>query len=86
MKMSGLYTIIREKSKTQEERVIDQRLLKNANIVLSSGKKAVVALSARGVGPENTSRILSTMAEGDDFYREIMKVERNFIQTHRYWS
>ena len=81
-----LYTLIRKKSKTQEERVIEQRLLKNANIVLSSGKKAVIALSARGVGPENTSRILSTMAEGDDFYREIMKAERNFIQTHRYWS
>jgi ATP-dependent Lhr-like helicase len=81
-----LYAIIRKKTKTQEERMIDQRLLKNANIVLSSGRKAVVALSARGVGPENTSRILSTMAEGDDFYREIMKAERNFIQTHRYWS
>jgi ATP-dependent Lhr-like helicase len=81
-----LYAIIRKKTKTQEERMIDQRLLKNANIVLSSGRKAVVALSARGVGQENTSRILSTMAEGDDFYREIMKAERNFIQTHRYWS
>jgi ATP-dependent Lhr-like helicase len=81
-----LYTIIRKKSKTREERAIEQRLLKNANIVLSSGKKAVIALSARGVGPENTSRILSTLAEGDDFYREIMKAERNFIQTHRYWS
>ncbi len=81
-----LYTIIRKKSKTREERLIEQRLLKNANIVLSSGRKAVIALSARGVGPENTSRILSTMTEGDDFYREIMKAERNFIQTHRYWS
>jgi ATP-dependent Lhr-like helicase len=81
-----MYTSIRKQSKTQNERAIEQRLLKNANIVLSSGKKAVIALSARGVGPENTSRILSTLAEGDDFYREIMKAERNFIQTHRYWS
>ena len=45
-----LYTLIRKKSKTQEERVIDKRLLKNANIVLSSGKKAVIALSARVSG------------------------------------
>ncbi len=85
MKMSCI-PLSGKSPKTQEERVIDKRLLKNANIVLSSGKKAVVALSARGVGPKNTSRILSTMAEGDDFYREIMKAERNFIQTHRYWS
>ncbi len=81
-----LYTSIRKPSKTQVERAIEQRLLKNANIVLSSGKKAVIALSARGVGPENTSRILLTLTEDDDFYREIMKAERNFIQTHRYWS
>ena len=81
-----LYTSIRKPSKTQAERAIEQRLLKNANIVLSSGKKAVIALSARGVGPENTSRILLTLTEDDDFYREIMKAERNFIQTHRYWS
>ena len=69
--------------KLQDERAIEQRLLKNANIVLSSGKKAVIALSARGVGPENASRILATLTEGDAFYREIMKSERNFIQTHR---
>jgi len=81
-----LYTGIRKSRKTQNERAIEQRLLKNANIVLSSGKKAVIALSARGVGPENASRILATLTDGDAFYREIMKAERNFIQTHRYWS
>jgi ATP-dependent helicase Lhr and Lhr-like helicase len=81
-----LYAGIRKLQKTQSERSVEQRLLKNANIVLSSGKKAVIALSARGVGPENASRILATLAEGDAFYREIMKAERNFIQTHRYWS
>src|SRR5512136_1394693 len=77
--------VLKKPKKTQSERAIEQRLLKNANIVLSSGKKAVIALSARGVGPENTSRILATLTDGDAFYREIMKAERNFIQTHRYW-
>jgi ATP-dependent Lhr-like helicase len=79
------YTALKNPRKTAEDRTIEQRLLKNANIVLSSGKKAVIALSARGVGPENASRILGTLTEGDAFYREIMKAERNFIQTHRYW-
>jgi len=60
--------------------------MKNANIVLSSGKKAVIALSARGVGPENASRILATLTKDDAFYREILKAERTFIQTHRYWA
>jgi ATP-dependent Lhr-like helicase len=81
-----LFLSIRKPRKTKEDHAIEQRLMKNANIVLSSGKKAVIALSARGVGPENASRILATLTDGDAFYREIMKAERNFIQTHRYWS
>ncbi|MGD0080564.1 MAG: DEAD/DEAH box helicase [Methanoregula sp.] len=80
------YAIVKKTRKSAEERAVEQRLLKNANIVLSSGKKAVIALSARGVGPEIASRILATLTEGDAFYREILKAERNFIQTHRYWS
>jgi ATP-dependent Lhr-like helicase len=79
-------TVISKKKKNEEERALEQRLLRNANIVLSSGKKAVVALSARGVGPENASRILATLSDGDAFYREILKAERTFIQTHRYWA
>ncbi|HUH78417.1 MAG TPA: DEAD/DEAH box helicase [Methanoregula sp.] len=77
---------VRKAKKNDEEKAIEQRLMRNANIVLSSGKKAVIALAARGVGPENASRILATLTEGDAFYREIMKAERSFIQTHRYWQ
>jgi ATP-dependent Lhr-like helicase len=80
------YAIVGKAKKTTEEKSVEQRLMRNANIVLSSGKKAVIALSARGVGPENASRILATLTDGDAFYREILKAERNFIQTHRYWS
>ncbi|MFA5222572.1 MAG: DEAD/DEAH box helicase, partial [Methanoregula sp.] len=80
------YAIANKKKKNEDERAVEKRLLRNANIVLSSGKKAVIALSARGVGPENASRILATLTSGDAFYREILKAERSFIQTHRYWS
>jgi len=80
------YAMIRKPNKNAEESAGEQRLLRNANIVLSSGKKAVIALSGRGVGPENASRILATLTDGDLFYREILKAERAFIQTHRYWS
>jgi ATP-dependent Lhr-like helicase len=78
-------TIASKKKKNEEERAVEVRLLKNANIVLSSGKKAVTALAAKGVGPEVASRILATFAEGDAFYREILKAERNFVRTHRFW-
>lgn len=80
------YAVMKKPRKNDGERAMEQRLLRNANIVLSSGKKAVIALSARGVGPENASRILATLTDGDAFYREILKAERTFIQTHRYWA
>jgi ATP-dependent Lhr-like helicase len=81
-----LYMMANKKKKSGEERATELRLIKNANIVLSSGKKAVIALAARGVGPEYASRILGTLADGDAFYREILKAERNYIQTHRFWQ
>jgi ATP-dependent Lhr-like helicase len=80
------YTIANKKKKTEEERNAEIRLIRNANIVLSSGKPAIIALSARGVGPENASRIISTLTSGDAFYREILKAERNYIKTHRFWQ
>jgi ATP-dependent Lhr-like helicase len=79
------YAIVGKAKKNAEERAVEQRLMRNANIVLSSGKKAIITLAARGVGPENASRVLATLTDGDAFYREILKAERTFIQTHRYW-
>ena len=76
---------VKKKNKSEEERAVEVRFLRNANIVLSSGKKAVTALAAKGVGPEAASRILATLAEGDAFYREILKAERNYVKTHRFW-
>jgi len=80
-----LIPAVTKKNKSEEERAIEVRFLRNANIVLSSGKKAVTALAAKGVGPEAASRILATLSEGDAFYREILKAERNYVKTHRFW-
>lgn len=80
------YLLVKKPRLSAEERTVEQRLIRNANIVLSSGKKAVIALAGRGVGPETASRILGTLTEGDAFYREILKAERMFVQTHRYWA
>ena len=76
---------MRKKNKSEEEQATEVRFLRNANIVLSSGKKAVTVLAAKGVGPEAASRILATLTEGDAFYREVLKAERNYVKTHRYW-
>ncbi len=79
------YRVARKKKKTPEEKEVEMRMLRSANMVLSSGKKAIVALAGRGVGPEAASRILHTHAAGDAFYKEILKAERKYIMTHRFW-
>ena len=81
-----MYLAMKKKNKSTEEREAEARMLRNANMVLSSGKKAIIALAGRGVGPEAAARILNTFATGDNFYREILKAERKFVQTHRFWS
>ncbi len=81
----GLCAVAKKKVKTPDEREVEKRLIRNANIVLSSGRKAVIALAGRGVGPEHASRILATLTEGDAFYREILKAERQYVQTRHFW-
>lgn len=82
-----MFLALRTKKKlSTEEKEAEARMLRNANMVLSSGKQAVIALSGRGVGPEAAARILATFAKGDNFYREILKAERRFVQTHQYWG
>ncbi|MDO8841756.1 MAG: DEAD/DEAH box helicase, partial [Methanocalculus sp.] len=79
------YRIMKKKKKSDEEREIEARMLRSANMVLSSGRKAIIALAGRGVGPEVASRILNTHTTGDAFYKEILKAERKYISTHRFW-
>ncbi len=81
-----MFAALKKKTLSTEEREAETRMMRNANMVLSSGKKAVAALAGRGVGPEAAARILNTFATGDNFYREILKAERKFVQTHRYWG
>lgn len=81
-----MYQALGKKNKSSEEWEAEVRMMRNANMVLSSGKKAIIALAGRGVGPEAAARILNTFATGDNFYREILKAERKFVQTHRFWS
>ncbi|MBO7388749.1 MAG: DEAD/DEAH box helicase, partial [Methanomicrobium sp.] len=78
--------IATKKTKTPEERAVEVKMLRNANIVLSSGKAAVTAFAARGVGPDSVSRIIATFKKGDEFYLEILKAERNYIKNHKFWQ
>ncbi len=74
------------KELTDEEKRKLETMKKMAELVIIYGKKAVIALAGRGIGPQNATRILSRMFKNDDeFYKSILDAEREFIRTKRYW-
>jgi len=58
-----------------------------ADLVLSYGKKAVVALEVKGVGPETAFRILGKMhPKEDEFYMDLLKAKIQYLRTREYWE
>jgi ATP-dependent Lhr-like helicase len=72
--------------KTAEEKARTRRVYRNANLVLSHGKKGVIALASRGLGPEYASKVIrKSRLNEDGFYRDILKYERHYTATRRFW-
>jgi ATP-dependent Lhr-like helicase len=69
----------------QEKRL--RRAYRNASLVQAHGKQAVVAMSARGVGPDTAARIINRhREEADDFYRDVLAQERQYARTKSFWD
>jgi ATP-dependent Lhr-like helicase len=63
------------------------RLHKNANLVMAHGKKAVLALMARGIGADAAARILRNLHETEEeFLRDLLKAEISYARTRRFWD
>lgn len=76
-----------EGAKTPEDRRRTKRVYRNANLVLTYGKAAAVALASRGLGPETAARLMRNLRRDEaDFYRDILKAEREYARTKRFWS
>jgi ATP-dependent Lhr-like helicase len=70
-----------------QDRPLVKKLFTNASLVMGHGKKAVLALVARGVGEETAARILRGYHETeDDFLRDVLAAEVNYARTKRFWD
>jgi ATP-dependent helicase Lhr and Lhr-like helicase len=63
------------------------RVRRSADLVIAYGKRAVIAQSVYGIGPQTASRVLSKMQETDDeFYRDLLEAKLQFIATRPFWN
>ncbi|PSP92420.1 helicase, partial [Halobacteriales archaeon QS_1_68_44] len=72
--------------KDDDQRKQTERAYRAASLVQSHGKRAVIALAARGVGPRNAAYVINNHRENEeDFYRDILERERNYAKTKSFW-
>jgi ATP-dependent Lhr-like helicase len=72
---------------TIEEMRKFKRIEKTSDLVIVYGPRAVKALAVRGIGPKTAARILRGMYDTEkDFVRALLKAERQFIRTKRFWG
>jgi ATP-dependent helicase Lhr and Lhr-like helicase len=72
---------------SDEERGELAKARRGADLVLSYGKKAVVAQTVYGIGPQTASRILAEMREDEEaFYRDLLEAKIRFVTTRQFWS
>ncbi len=69
----------------------DQKALvkarRSADLVISYGKRGVVAQSVYGIGPQTASRVLAKMHDKEeDFYKDLLEAKLQFIATRPYWN
>ena len=75
------------KALSDDENKAWDRAWTSASLVQTSGKKAVIAMSGRGVGPTTAVRILRKhFHTEDEFYAEVLKAERQYARTRLFWD
>lgn len=81
------FAILKKGASNEDQRKELKRIYKNANLVMAHGKKAVIALVGRGVGPDTAARLLARyQTEEDEFLRDILSAEIMYARTKRFWD
>ncbi len=87
--------LLSKKNRTKKENKEVRRMHKNASLVLSYGKFAVLTLMSRGIGPDTAARILRhynflQLKKSEEkmlkLLKEIHKAELHYARTRGFWD
>ncbi len=79
--------LFKRKQRTPDEERLVQRAVREAHLVATYGKRAVLALAGRGVGPETAARILAHQRSHEaDFLRDVLQAEVQYARTRSFWD
>jgi len=71
----------------EDERQALSQARRTADLILSYGRQAVVALLTWGVGLQTATSILARMhTDEEDFYADLLKAKLKYIQTRPFWD
>ncbi|MFX1518555.1 MAG: DEAD/DEAH box helicase [Promethearchaeota archaeon] len=72
---------------TREEKKEIERGGRSAVLVEAYGKKAVITLAGRGIGPQTAARILARRYDSEkEFYKALWNAEKEFARTRAFWD
>jgi ATP-dependent Lhr-like helicase len=72
---------------TKDEQKILVNIRRHADIILSYGKKGVIALQVHGIGPQTAARLLAKMHYTDqEFFHDLLEAKLLYVRTRRYWD
>lgn len=77
---------LKKKELTKEELKEFQTIRRSADLVIVYGKKAILCLAGRGIGPETAARILSRLQTKERLFKDILEAEKDFARTRIYWK
>jgi len=78
---------LNEETLNENERTILAKSRRSADLVLSYGRRAVIAQCVYGIGPQTASRILARMHDHErDFYKDLLESKLHFITTRQFWD
>lgn len=90
----GEFDLLTKRSINKQQKEL-QRIHKNASLVLTYGKPAIIALMGRGIGPDTAARILRgtdpfSLKSSEEaeirFLRDIHKAEVHYARTRGFWD